>query len=139
MTDASAPPEGVIFLGPREGRAYPCGPMQAVFKADGPETGARYSVSEWWVEPNRVGVGPHSHEANEELFYVVEGTMTFRVGDREVDAPAGSFLRIPAGVVHGFENRTPERAGVLNVFIPGGFEEKMPGIVAWFAEHPDGA
>ncbi|HEU4557602.1 MAG TPA: cupin domain-containing protein [Longimicrobium sp.] len=112
--------------------------MRAVFKADEDETGSRYSVSEWWVESNRTGVGPHSHEANEELFYVIAGTMTFRVGDRDVDAPAGSFLRIPAGVTHGFENRTPERAGVLNVFIPGGFEQNMPAIVAWFADHPDG-
>lgn len=139
MTESSNGPEGVLVVGPGEGRSYPCGPMQAVFKADGAETGSRYSVSEWWVEPNRVGVGPHSHEANEELFYVLEGTMTFRVGDRDVDAPAGSFLRVPAGVVHGFENRTPARAGVLNVFIPGGFEERMPEIVAWFRAHPDGA
>jgi len=51
----------------------------------------------------------------------------------------GSFLRIPAGVIHGFQNRTPQRAGVLNVFIPGGFEADMPGIVAGFAAHPDGA
>ncbi len=128
----------MIFLGPREGRAYPCGPMQAIFKADGAETSSRYCVSEWWVEPHRVGVGPHSHEANEEIFYVVEGTMTFLVGEQEMDAPAGSFLRIPAGVVHGFENRTPERAGALNIFMPGGFEEKMPSIVAWFRDHPDG-
>jgi len=131
--------DDVIFLGPGEGRSYPCGPMQAVFKADGEETNSRYSVSEWWVEPDRVGVGPHSHEANEELFYVLQGTMTFQVADRFMDAPAGSFLRIPAGVVHGFENRTSERVGVLNVFIPGGFEERMPDVVAWFAAHPEGA
>lgn len=138
MPEPATSESGVIVLGPHSGRSYACGPMQAIFKADGDETGSRYAVSEWWVEPNRVGVGPHSHEANEELFYVVEGTMTFRVGEREVEAPAGSFLRIPAGVAHGFENRTPERAGVLNVFIPGGFEPRMPQIVAWFAAHPDG-
>jgi len=138
MSDVPASPEGVIVLGPREGRSYACGPMQAVFKADGDETGSRYSVSEWWVEPNRVGVGPHKHDANEELFYVVEGTMTFRVGEDDVDAAAGTFLRVPAGVMHGFENRTATRAGVLNVFIPGGFEAQMPSIVSWFADHPDG-
>lgn len=47
-------------------------------------------------------------------------------------APAGTFLRIPPGVTHDFINRTGERAGVLNVFIPGGFEERMPQIVAWY-------
>jgi len=38
------------------------------------------------------GPGAHSHEANEELFYVIEGTMTFLVGDQQVDAAAGTFF-----------------------------------------------
>lgn len=138
MSESVRRSSDVIFLEPRGGRAYDCGSMQALFKADGAETDARYSVSEWWLEPRGRGVGAHSHEANEELFYVIAGVMTFRVGDETVEAPAGSFLRVPAGVVHGFENRTSEPAGVLNVFIPGGFEQRMPEVVAWFEAHPDG-
>lgn len=106
--------------------------MRSVFKADGIETGNRYAVSEWWLDANQPGPGPHAHEANEELFYVMAGTMTFQVGDAFVDAPAGTFLRIPPGVTHDFMNRTDEQAGVLNVFIPGGFEARMPEIVAWY-------
>jgi mannose-6-phosphate isomerase-like protein (cupin superfamily) len=132
MTGDGSSPEGVILLPRAEGRTYDCGTITAVFKADGAETDARYSVSEWWIEPGGAAVDPHAHEANDELFYVLEGTMTFRVGEREVDAEAGTFLRIPAGVVHGFRNRTGARSGVLNVFIPGGFEEKMPAIAAWY-------
>jgi mannose-6-phosphate isomerase-like protein (cupin superfamily) len=124
----------VILLQPGEGRAYDAGPMHAVFKADGAETGDRYCVSEWWLDAGQPGPGPHSHEENEELFYVVEGTMSFLVGDEWVDARRGSFLRIPAGTTHDFENRTDARAGVLNVFIPGGFEKMMPRIVAYMAE-----
>ena len=37
--------------------------------------------------------------------------------------------------MHDFENRTDARAGLFNVFIPGGFEPKMPMIVKWFAEN----
>jgi mannose-6-phosphate isomerase-like protein (cupin superfamily) len=106
--------------------------MRAVFKADGVETDDRYCVSEWWLEAGDSGPGPHSHAENVELFYVVEGTMSFLAGERWLDAPAGSFLRIPAGVTHDFENRSAERAGVLNVFIPGGFEVMMPAIVDYF-------
>jgi len=74
------------------------------------------------------GPGAHSHVANEELFYVIEGTMTFLVGDQSVDVIAGTFLRIPAGVMHDFENQTMCRAGALNVF-PRGFESNMWSIV----------
>lgn len=125
-------PTGALVLLPGEGRYYRCGPMQSLFLADGEESGNRYSVSIWWVDPGKPGPGPHSHEANEELFYVMEGTMSFRVGDRAMDAPTGTFLRVPADVVHDFWNPTDRRAGVFNVFIPGGFEEQMPAIVEWF-------
>ena len=120
------------------GRRYPCGPMQAEFLADGEESDDRYSVSIWYVDAGKPGPGPHSHEANEELFYVVEGSMMFQVGDQHLTAPAGTFLRIPAGVTHDFYNTTAGRAGVFNVFMPGGFEANMPAIVAWFREHPHG-
>jgi mannose-6-phosphate isomerase-like protein (cupin superfamily) len=127
----------VIFLAPGAGRHYDAGPMHAVFKADGEETADRYCVSEWWLQGGNSGPGPHSHDDNVELFYVIEGTMRFFAGDRWLDAPAGSFLRIPPGVTHDFENRSTERAGVLNVFLPGGFEVLMPEIVDYFAEQGD--
>jgi quercetin dioxygenase-like cupin family protein len=123
----------VIFLPPGAGRTYDAGPMHAVFKADGAETDDRYCVSEWWLEAGQPGPGPHSHEGNEELFYVLEGTMSFLVGAEWIEASRGSFLRIPAGTAHDFENRSDARTGVLNVFIPGGFETLMPRIVAYMA------
>jgi mannose-6-phosphate isomerase-like protein (cupin superfamily) len=125
-------PAGVIVRRPGDGRHYACGPMHSVFLADGEESGSRYSVSTWWVDPGKPGPGTHAHEDHEELFYVVEGTLTFLVADQYVDAIAGTFLRVPAGVTHDFENRTDARAGVLNVFIPGGFESSMPDIVEWY-------
>ncbi|MGH3029687.1 MAG: cupin domain-containing protein [Gaiellaceae bacterium] len=121
----------VIFLPPGAGRSYDVGSMRSVFKADGVETGDRYSVSEWWLEAGEPGPGPHSHSANEELFHVLEGTMSFLAGAEWIEALRGSFLRIPAGTTHDFENRSDARAGVLNVFIPGGFEDRL---VAWTKE-----
>ncbi|MBJ7519420.1 MAG: cupin domain-containing protein [Solirubrobacteraceae bacterium] len=111
-----------IILPPGAGRAYEIGPMRGVFKADGAETDDRYCVSEWSVEPGASGPGPHHHDENVELFLVTEGTMAFLVGEEWVDAPAGTFLRIPAGMTHDFANRTEAPARAFNVFIPGGFE-----------------
>ena len=118
-----------IVLPPGDGRAYDLGPMRGVFKADGPETQDRYCASEWSVEPRQPGPGAHHHDANEELFLVTEGTLWFLVGDQWVEAPAGTFLRIPAGVTHDFANRGDVRATAFNVFIPGGFEAAFRGWV----------
>jgi mannose-6-phosphate isomerase-like protein (cupin superfamily) len=122
-----------IVLTPGGGRAYPMGRISAIFKADGAET-AGYSISEWWLEPNTKGPGAHSHP-EDDAFFVIEGTMSFLVGDRWIDAPAGSFVLAPGGTTHDFENRGTVRAGVVN-FSNGEFETEMPGISEWFQEHP---
>jgi mannose-6-phosphate isomerase-like protein (cupin superfamily) len=126
-----------LYLPSEAGRTYAMGGIRAVFKADGAETQGRYSVSEWWLEPNTSGPGAHVH-AEDDLFYVIEGTMSVLLGDRWVDAAQGSFLLVPGGTTHDFENRGICRAGILNFSIPGDFEKNMPQIVQWFAEHPAG-
>lgn len=125
-----------IMLGPGEGRSYALGAMSAVFKADEDETAATYSISEWFLEPQSSGPGPHSHAEHDDIFYVIEGVMSFLVGDEWIDVPTGGFVRAAAGVTHDFANRTDTRAGVLNIYVPGGFERDMAGIVRWFAEQP---
>jgi len=124
-----------LILPSGQGRVYNCGTMTAIFKADENETAEKYSVSEWWLEPNSDGPGAHSHEENDEVFYVLEGTVSFLVGDKWVDADKGTFLRIPAQTMHDFKNKTTQKSGVLNFFIPGGFERNMPSIVKWFEEN----
>jgi quercetin dioxygenase-like cupin family protein len=126
-----------VVLAPGEGRSYDMGRIRAVFKADGAETADGYSISEWWLEPNTTGPGAHSHP-EDDVFYTVEGTMSFLVDGRWIDAPKGSFVLVPGGVTHDFQNRSDARAGVLNLSSPGAFEPNMPGIVDWFAEHPPG-
>lgn len=126
-----------IVLRPGQGRAYAMGRIGAVFKADGAETGGRCSVSEWWLEPHTQGPGAHSH-AEDDLFYVIEGTMSFLVDGAWHEAPRGSFVLVPGGETHDFENRSDARAGLLNFSTPGNFEDDMPAIVEWFAKHPPG-
>jgi mannose-6-phosphate isomerase-like protein (cupin superfamily) len=134
MTETT--PRRPLILGPGEGRRYPCGTMTAVFKADGDETESRYSVSEWWLEPQSDGPGAHLHEANDELFLSIEGRPSVLVGEDWHDLERGSLVIIPAGTMHDFQNRTAHRAGLFNVFIPGGFEANMPSIVDWFRANP---
>jgi len=53
------------------------------------------------------GAEPHSHP-NEQWIYILEGTFRANIGGREVEAPAGSVVYIPADVVHSGQ-ATPER------------------------------
>lgn len=120
-----------------EGRDYEMGRMSARFIVDGDETGNRTSVSEWWLEANTQGPPIHSNP-EDHVFYVLAGELSVYLAPDWHTATAGSTIFIPGGLEHGFENRSDERAGFLNINNPGGFESEMPDIVTWFAENPPG-
>jgi len=136
MSERDAQVRKAVVLMPGKGRSYPMGRISAVFKADGDETAEAYSISEWWLEAHTKGPGAHSHP-EDDVFYVIEGTMSLLVGERWLDAPVGTFVLVPGGVTHDFENRSDARAGVLN-FSSGVFEPEMEGIADWFAKNPPG-
>ena len=135
MNESFAAPCKAVILGPGEGRSYPMGRIAAVFKADESESESRYSISEWWLEPHTQGPGAHSHP-DDDIFYVLEGTMSVLAGETWTHATRGSFILVPGGLTHDFENRGDIRAGVLNLSIPGSFERHMPAIAQWFSENP---
>lgn len=137
MTDSGGTRRRPVILGPGAGRAYPMGRISAVFKADDAETANGYSISEWWLDPHTKGPGAHTHP-EDDVFYVLAGTMSVLVDAEWIEASAGSFVLVPGGTTHDFENRGAERAGMINISAPGGFEQKMPGIARWFTENPPG-
>jgi quercetin dioxygenase-like cupin family protein len=82
-------------------------------------------------EAGERGAEPHVHREHVDSFYVLEGELTFRVGpDLEVvKAPAGTFVSVPPGVVHGFDNDSAAQVRFLNFHAPsGGFADYLRDI-----------
>jgi mannose-6-phosphate isomerase-like protein (cupin superfamily) len=136
MSSPSAARKPVI-VAPGQGRVYCMGRMQAIFKADTTETESRYSISEWWLEPNTHGPGVHAH-AEDHVYYVIDGTVSVQIDGHWSAAQRGAYVLIPGGTPHDFENRGVERCGFISFNAPGGFELRLPDIVAWFADNPPG-
>jgi quercetin dioxygenase-like cupin family protein len=126
-----------LVVRPDQGRKYDMGRMRAVFFADGEETAARYSISEWWLEPRTLVPGAHSHP-DDHIFYVLTGTLSLLIEGERTDAARGSYALIPGGVLHDFQNNGGEECGFISINAPAGFEKMMPNIVEWFAENPLG-
>ncbi len=126
-----------VFLEPHQGRSYDMGRITAIFKAGAEESGSRYEISEWWLEPHTQGPHAHSHP-KDDTFYVIAGTMTFLMDNEWKAAPQGAFVLIPGGMTHTFENRSDARAGIINFSVPGGVEAEMPANVEWFKQNPPG-
>jgi mannose-6-phosphate isomerase-like protein (cupin superfamily) len=91
----------VIVLRPGEGRPIDLGAFQMPVKATRNETAGAFSLLEANEPP---GFGPplHIHRDAAEAFYVLEGEYIIFVEGRELSCPAGSFIFIPVGVLHGF-------------------------------------
>ncbi|MFB6119765.1 MAG: cupin domain-containing protein [Halobacteriaceae archaeon] len=62
--------------------------------------------------------GFHAHEAQEEVFYVQAGTVTFRTADGDVTADAGDLVRFGPGEYQRCVNEGEDRATLLVVGAP---------------------
>ena len=116
-----------IIVPPEQGRVYEMGPMQAVFKADGDESAGRYSVSEWWLEPRTRGPGLHANP-EDHVFYVIAGILSVRINEDWSHAAKGTYVIIPGGTPHCFENQGSIASGFICFNSPGGFEARMAEI-----------
>ena len=78
--------------------------------------GCRMGAFELRVPPGSNVPPPHSHSANEELVYVLEGTLRYTVGSETRDLKPGDSMATPCGVVHAFSNphAAVARALVIN-------------------------
>ena len=71
--------------------------------------------------PGRDGADLHVHRTHTDLFYVLAGELTIRLGvaDEQVAVPAGTLARVPPLVVHGFRNAGGDELRYLNFHAPG--------------------
>lgn len=67
------------------------------------------------------GANAHIHSRESEIFFVMEGRVTFQVGDASHEVDAGGIVFGPMGTAHGFEVG-PEGGRLLHVFVPSGME-----------------
>jgi quercetin dioxygenase-like cupin family protein len=81
--------------------------------------------------PRRRGANLHIHHHHSDLFYVLAGELTVKLGPDgdETVAPVGTLVRIPPLVVHGFRNGSDAEVRYLNFHAPGqGFADYMRGL-----------
>ena len=91
------------------------------FLVTGEETDGAYFVMEAIVPPGG-GPPPHIHTNEDETFYVLEGTPTFRLGDDTIVAGPGDFVNVPKGTPHCFHNASDAPVRMILTFTPAGIE-----------------
>jgi quercetin dioxygenase-like cupin family protein len=124
--------EAVVYQA-GEGERIGAGPSSVTIKATSEQTGGSFYLGEVEIEAGFPGPPPHVHERLHDMFYVLDGTLTVRLGDETRELEAGSFVCVPPGVVHTFRNSTDQPVRLLNFNTPGGWENYMRDLAALLA------
>ncbi len=91
------------------------------FLVTGEDTDGKYATFEAFVPPGS-GPPPHIHSREEESFLVLEGEVTFQLGEDRFVAGKGTFLNLPVGSLHCFKNESDKTARLLISIAPAGME-----------------
>lgn len=127
-----------IFRRPSEGRRIGIVGDVYRFLATGEETDGKYATFEAIVPPGS-GPPPHIHRREEESFLVLEGEMTFQLGEKRIIAGEGTFLNMPVGSLHCFKNEGDKVARLLISIAPAGLEQMFVEVGIPLSEDAESA
>jgi quercetin dioxygenase-like cupin family protein len=126
------------FLPDGEGRSISCGLMEVTFKIES-DAAERPSLLEITVAPG-FDTGLHRHRELQEVFYVLEGELTFTTGEQEeheVGAGARSTTVVDPGTAHRVANRTERPAKALLTWTPGSMYRSLDELAEVLARDGD--
>lgn len=135
--DGGLPLSNVVVRRRGEGETLALGPHGLELKAQVGDGDGTFYLGEMRLAPGFAGPVPHRHERHLDSFFVLDGTLTVRLGAEEVEATPGSYAVAPPGSVHTFSNRSEGTVRALNLMAPGGFEQYLKEAAAAAAATPE--
>ena len=98
------------------------GDLGTVHKVRSEITDGRMVVIEHTLPPSRLAAPLHRHSREDEISYVLAGQMGALLGDRVIQARAGSYVVKPRGQWHTYWNAGESELRLMELLVPGGFE-----------------
>lgn len=110
------------FSNTREDAAFRFLGLPSQMRATAESTNGAFGLMEHWEMPVGFASPYHTHQREDESFYVLEGEIAFVCGGQWLKAGAGTFVYGPREVPHGFKVVGEHPARMLLMCAPGGFE-----------------
>jgi quercetin dioxygenase-like cupin family protein len=129
-----SPPHEPQYVGPDDGKIVQLFGVRFGYKIESAASGGDLAVLEVEI-PSGTLVKPHLHTREDEYSLVLAGTVGVRVGDRVLDAGAGSYLVKPRGVPHAMWNSGSAHAKVVEMLSPGGLEDYFEELAPILENH----
>lgn len=115
---------GIVHVPPGGGKSVWFNGGLVTFYALGEDTGGAFTLFEEAVAPQE-GAPPHLHHEEDQAIYVLQGDHEFVCDGRAFEAKTGSFVYVPRGVVHSFQNVGTEPGRLLIHSAPAGGTERI--------------
>jgi quercetin dioxygenase-like cupin family protein len=106
------------------------------------DTGGAVTILEGTMSAGHPGPMEHVHGQHDESFFVLEGSLRFRVGADYRTAIPGETIFASRGLAHGFSNPSSEPARYLCVLTPSGYEfyfHRLAEMIRRHGQRPDRA
>ena len=110
------------YLNTREDAAFRFLGIPTVMRATAETTNGAFGFMEHWEMPVGFASPYHTHQREDESFYVLEGEIAFVCGGEWLKAGPGAFVYGPREIAHGFKVIGNAPARMLLMCNPGGFE-----------------
>lgn len=115
-----------FFVGRGDGRPTRVRQPMTQYKAVSADTGGVYTFAEHRLA---IDFPLHVHHREDEGIYVLDGSLTARVGEEIFELRPGDFAFLAKGVPHSLTNTSEPHARFVFVSAPGGFEHLMDDFV----------
>ncbi len=124
-----------VALMPGAGEAHSIRDMTVTFKTTGRQSGGQFAVLEV-TEPPGSGSPTQWHKLTTMIIYVLEGTLTLRLGDETIQAGPGGYTYIPPGTVYTIANQSHASVRYLSVHSPAWIENYIAEAIEMVNNEP---
>ena len=105
-------------------------------KLTGEDTNGQFTLIEQNNDPG-VGIPPHVHENEDEVFQVLSGQVEMTIGDELTTLNAGDIIFCPRGIPHSWKVTGNEKARAMLSIFPAGLENMFEDLAKLPAGPPD--
>lgn len=123
------------LISPNTGKALAAG---IVCKVSSASTNGAYTVLELSL-PVGAGAPLHSHQREDEVFYILEGSCEILINGTNYLAETGAVVVLPKNTAHGFRNTGDKPNRILITATPGGLDTYFEELSQIQADDPAAA
>ena len=116
------------------GESFDFGGLGVHWKIDGAETGHRFSIVHHPLAPRALGAPLHYHHNEDELSFVLKGSLGALLGDEVVTAHVGTWVFKPRHQWHTFWNAGDTACEIIEIISPAGFENYFREVASTWGD-----